>query len=654
MASLFFAFAGHGSSVLFADAAQYQPSASLQFQEHTTFAEELTTKASTTKIKAQGAHKLVRGSSRRGLEDGLYGSWARKKHDSSDEEDCEHLAEKHDITCAPSTSPSETPSGSPSLSSAPTISSAPSGSPSGSPSRAPTRTPSANPTGAPSLAPTKLPTGTPSVVPTGAPSLAPTKIPTGTPSVAPTSVPYANMVLTRDDGSTWQENTCQTSLPAGASAPQAEETEFEYFLKVLPGSNPDESLKLIEQALAIRLAEEILSCGFAPTMVTTSTLSASRNTDNSTTTTEQYDEPVRPFETYAISSLPSDARSSSKTCPDEMVNAEEYTCYSIHAGFTPTFFYRNNNNGNGLRHNRRNLQTEMQLEIVQVFGPVLLELLDSGEFNGGNVVNTTYSGFLLSPESTQDEYEETGGSISGIETNQATNGGTGGGGGSNNTNIMIGGVTVGLAAVALLVIAALLVQRRKDAALNRTFDVVEDDGDLSLEEASIDESKYDTRSIQEGFPAHKTQYVRSSDTAGGEGIEINEFPVNDFPDHESVQSMSMVSGRYPLGSIDESSTIGGASNTCGLSALQGLQYHVVNDDATVDDSLFGLDSNAGGDSHDYANCRSDNCFKCRGRALPQPTFVKADLHAIQTDLGSNKKYQPKYERSYTADDTVEL
>ena len=205
---------------------------------HTTFAEEMDEANTYPITKMTTANTNAKGGRHRRF---LQSVWERKKENKhSDEDDCDHLRDKHDITCAPSFQPSSTPSEAPSLSSAPTLSSAPSSTPSAAPTKAPTQTPSANPTGMPSATPTNHTTGTPSVAPTG--------------------IPFASLVLMREDGSTWQESTCQTSLPAGASAPQAEATEFEYFLQVTPRSNPDVSLKVIEQALATLFAEGLLCC----------------------------------------------------------------------------------------------------------------------------------------------------------------------------------------------------------------------------------------------------------------------------------------------------------------------------------------------------------------------------------------------------------
>lgn len=426
----------------------------------------------------------------------------------------------------------------------------------------------------------------------------------------------------------------------GASAPQSEAAEFEYFLQVLSGSNVDASLQEIEQALATELAEAMLSCGFENGSGATA---VSRQGGNSNSNNN------KPFETYAISSLPMDARSSSKTCPPELEDMEGANCYSIHAGFTPSFFYRAqqqpNNSGNGLRN--RNLQsTQAEADIVQVFGPVLQQLLDSGTFdNIDNVVSTTYSGFLVDPAGVQEEYKETGGSISSISNQAVTNEGSGGG---SSDQFMYGGIAIGLAAVALVVVAAVLVQRRKDSKLPQNgefFEKCEDDGaDFSI--------GGDSKDVPGSFPT--TSFVNNQ--AGDmEGIEIEDFPVGGSvggsfaaPGNASVQSRSVASGRLPLGSIDESSI-------AARETVTGLHYGVVNDEVTVDDgSLFGLDSILVNDPHDYVGCRLENCFKCRTRQLPQPTFVQADLQAIQSDLGSNKKYRPKYDRKYQAEDTVEL
>ena len=592
-------------------------------EKHTTFAESLNHKATPTATattnQLKGRIRNSRGWKTSFLRN-LQSNWTRKKsHDESDEEDCDHLREKHGITCTPSSSPSSAPSSSPTLSSAPSISSAPTSSPSTSPTRNPTREPSA--------------------MPTGAPSSDPTYNPTVRPSASPSRTPYASLVLTRDDGSTWQENTCQTSLPVGASAPQSEVAEFEYFLQVVPGSNVDVSLQEIEQALATELAEAMLSCGFengnGATAVSRQGSSSSNNN--------------KPFETYAISSLPMDARSSSKTCPPELEDVEGASCFSIHAGFTPSFFYRAqqqpNNSGNGLR-NRKLQSTQAEADIVQVFGPVLQQILDSGTFDSiDNVVSTTYSGFLVNPAGVQEEYKESGGSISSISNQAATNEGSGGGSGDQ---IMYGGIAIGLAAVALVVVAAVLVQRRKDSKLRQNgefFEKCEDDGaDFSIGD--------DSKDLPESYPNTSFVNNRSGDV---EGIEIEGFPVGGSvggsyaaSGNASVQSRSMASARLPLGSIDESSI-------AARETVKGLRYGVVNDEATVDDgSLFGVDSILANDPHDYVGCRLENCFKCRTRQLPQPTFVQADLQAIQSDLGSNKRYRPKYDRQYQAEDTVEL
>jgi len=440
--------------------------------------------------------------------------------------------------------------------------------------------------------------------------------------------------LTREDGSIVQENTCQTPLPAGASDPQIEIVEFEYFLQVSPGTNPDSHISEIEQALTTSLAEEMLTCENDSLLASSS--SVSRQSNNAIT--------VPSFSTYGISSLPMDARSSSNNCPEDMNNSTEYSCFAVHAGFTPTIFYRslntagsnsnnNDDNGNGLR---RQLQlTETQQEIVQVYGPVLQNFLDSGMFNSAEIVNTAYSGFLFPTSNVHDQVGADG-TISNISNQQATDEGSGGGSGSANAP-MYGGIAVGLAAVALAMIAILLVQRRKKNALSRNYDEkLDDSGDISFSEASADAARK--------IPVPTYDQNSTVDVIGFEVDYVSTY--RDFDGQRSVQSQSLASGK----SLRE------FSSQAGLEVVD-LKYDIVKDEATIEESLYGGESHTTQnleDPHDYINCRLESCFKCRNRSMPQPVFVKADLRAIQSDLGHNKRYQPKYDTRYAVKDTVSL
>eukprot|EP00797_Seminavis_robusta_P011580 Sro1880_g303200.1 n/a (348) ;mRNA; f:8338-9381 len=288
-------------------------------------------------------------------------TFARKKDDSEDSlKACRKMQEKYGITCAPSHAPSGIPSEAPSISMEPSLSN--------QPSWVPSDRPSSSPSLAPSQRPTEQPSSTPTLAPTDQPSIPPTIMPT---TLAPTVTPFASLVLTREDGSLWQDNTCQTSLPATASTPQTEATLFEYFLWITPNTDAEKSMQQTEQAIATSLAKEVLTCTFS--------FAASAEA---------------PFETFAISSLPADTRNDN-ACPtdDSIETIDGAECHRIVAGFTPTIFY--------MDRRRRDLTFQKSFgaqshsEIVQYFGPILLELLSSNEFVSGNVVGTQYSGFLL-------------------------------------------------------------------------------------------------------------------------------------------------------------------------------------------------------------------------------------------------------------------
>lgn len=551
-------------------------------------------------MKANGSR--VKG---RNLSDTIY-SWQQfetafaqeRKKDSDSEDDikkCEKMRDKHGRTCTPSSQPSAVPSWSPSVSMQPSISNAPSRFPTQSPSSCPTSSPSDRPTSFPSEFPTHFPTHQPSVAPTAAPTIA-----------------FESLVLTRDDGSLWQDNTCQTPLPAGASQPQSEETRFEYFLQLSSGADLASNMQQVEQALATAMAGEVLNCQF---------------NDNSPN-----------FETYGVTSLPVDERSDDKTCADD-VQLLGADCYVITGGFTPTIFYM----GGGSRRHLgfdRSFSSQSQSEIVDVFGPVLQGILDSDAFVGGDVLSTNYSGFIVS--------DGKGSGSSGTENSGNENGHTasaiqGDSSGSNNgddsgtpTGFVAGAIAICLAIIALIVVSAVLLQRRKEARQKQDFELCDEEGGLDLDATvEIDTealpNKYDTRNIQDGLP----------ECHPGDASTLQ------LQDAESIRSRSYASGQFGGSNLEDSSVEA-------RRAVSGLKYSVVNDDATFDESVFDLDNSAGNDPHDYTNCKSDTCFKCRSKKLPQPTFVEADLSAIQKDLGSNKKYRPKYSRPYSADDTVDL
>jgi hypothetical protein len=517
----------------------------------------------------------------------------RKKEDKWDEsnpKDCEKMRDKHGITCTPSAQPSSAPSLAPSISHAPSISSAPSLSP--------------------SISPTSRPTTSPSVSPTGQPSVSPT--------LFPTHEPVETLVLTRDDGSVWQDNTCRKALPAGASQPQSEATTFEYFLQITTGADVNTRTSQVEQALVTALAERVLNtCEFG-------------NSDT--------------FETYGVTSLPIDEVSQDKDCPED-VQVEGADCYVITGGFTPTIFYVHS----GRRQMRFNsyFSSQTQSEIVATFGPILQELLDSEMFISGDILKTTYSGFLLNENAQGNQPQLSGGTIvSQIDYGDgpSTAAIQGDASASNNngddgtpTGYVVGAIVICLALIALIVVSAVLLQRRKDAMQKREFEMCEDDGGLELDAAiEIDTealpSKYDTRSVQEGLPERHPGDARSHAPRQ--------------KDAESVRSGSYTSGGFGTTSLEES-TIDARR------AVSGLRYSVVNDEATYDQSM-DMDTSQDTDPHDYTHCKSVTCFKCRSSRKSQPIFIKADLTAIQNDLGSNKKYTPKYSRNYKTDDTVDL
>jgi len=531
----------------------------------------------------------------------------KKDEDDSDDEDSEKKCEKmmkKGITCTPSSMPSTRPSFAPTVSQAPTLSNRPSVSPSHSPTRAPSRAPSVSPSKQPSVSPTNYPTGQPSVSPTIMPT-----------TLAPTVTPFASLVLSRDDGSLWQDNTCQTSLPSGATKPQSQETRFEYFIAVTASSDATSSMQQVEQALNTALADEILSCVF----------------DASS--------PVHPFETFGITSLPLDelaSGSDASVCP-ESAQIEGADCYAIRGGFTPTIFFLSSGGG---RRRQLSFSAQSESDVVQVFGPILQKLLDSDMFIGGNVLGTAYSGFLAgngvgSTTSGSDILTGfTNSSFSAIQGQssvaQADNDG-------GQTGFIIGAIVICLSMIALIVVSAVILQRRKRAWHKENFDEVgEGSANFDVDaESVVDPNKYDTRNVlqlQEGPPGEKTHYIYT-----GEGP-----PPNDL---ESVQSASYVTGRFEGTDV---------SLVEARRAVAGLNYGVVNDDATYEESLFDVVSDDGTDNHDYENCRSATCFKCRFRKAPQITFVQADLQAIQSDLGRDKQYRPKHDRQYHSGDTVDL
>ena len=570
---------------------------------HKTYADEVTER----EIRMRGG-RFLKGKKRRDLgtlvswRDFEYG-WARKKNkldklDGNSFDDCEKMRDKYDVTCVPSQSPTSAPSVAPSISQAPSISSQPSFAPSNRPSSSPSTIPSDTPSQSP----------TESAQPSDSPSNQPSSFPSASPSAHPTGALFTTLELTRDDGSVWEETTCEVSLPAGASAPQAQETLFEYFLHVTPETDPTQSIAQVERAISASLAEQTISCFF-----------------------DQENDIGAPFELYAISSLPMDVPNTA-LCPEDVILGDGSECYGIKAGFTPTIFY--NNRRRRLGETPHQITTQTESEIIAVFGPMLQQILDSDMFVGGDIVATNYSGFPVDGASGADDSTE-GSSTSSIQGNAAT-ADNGSGNDTKKRQYMIGGIVVGLAAVALVVVALILVQRRREYQKRRDFEECND----SVLDSDDDNSK---QNMQEGFPRDGSLYLHDN-PEGTEGVEVNE---SDLPRVASSRTPSVAGSQV---TSRDASELGKSP-----SSVQGIRYSVVNDEETVQSSLYGLDSAAAsGDNHDYENCKNPSCFKCRTKELAKPTFVKADLQAIQTELGSNKTYTPKHQRKYIEDDTVDL